>query len=191
MAVTRQEKIKKVVEERQEGIIVLEDVHDPHNVQAVVRTAEGFGFQKIYLIFEKEKVFDPKKIGRETSSSANKWVDYKIFMSTKEAIAQLKKEGWSIWATVLDKKAEKLDQVKFDNRKKIAVVFGNEHRGVSNQMNIAADKHLYIPMTGMVQSFNISVTAGIVMWEMTKQRKQTYKLNEEEKNRIEEDFLFR
>ena len=71
----RRGKISKVIERRQEGVIVLEDIHDPHNAAAVWRSCDGFGFQKVYLIFEKEKVFNPKKIGKASSSSANKWLD--------------------------------------------------------------------------------------------------------------------
>jgi len=73
----RQNKIQRVIEQRQEGVIVLEDIHDPYNAAAVWRSADGFGFQKVYLVFEKEKTFNPKKIGKASSSSANKWLDLK------------------------------------------------------------------------------------------------------------------
>ena len=60
----REKKIKRIIKLRQEGVIVLEDIHDPHNAAAVMRTAEAFGFQKIFFIFEKETIYDPKKIGK-------------------------------------------------------------------------------------------------------------------------------
>jgi len=166
---TREEKIKRVMSNRQEGVIVLEDIHDPHNAMAVCRTAEGLGFQKIYLIFDKEIGFDPKKIGRASSSSANKWLDFKIFKTAIECYSELKKEKYEIWATVLDKEAESLFESKL-TKEKIAIVIGNEHRGLSETAINRADKKLYIPMRGMVQSFNLSVTAAIIMWEISKQR---------------------
>jgi len=168
---SRENKILSILEKRQEGIIVLEDVHDPHNVQAVVRTAEGLGFGKIGLIFEKEEYFNPKRIGKKTSSSANKWVDYEIFRSSKEAFKKLREEGYEIVVSVLDKEAKSIYKEKFLN-KKIALVMGNEHRGVSETAIKMADRKIYIPMEGMVQSFNISVAAGIMMYEVSRQRKE-------------------
>jgi tRNA (guanosine-2'-O-)-methyltransferase len=166
---TREEKIRRVMGQRQKGVIVLEDIHDPHNAMAVCRTAEGFGFQNIYLIFDKEVGFDPKKIGKASSSSANKWLDFKIFKSAKECYKELKNEKYEIWATVLEKEAESLLESKLI-KEKIAIVIGNEHRGLSKMAINLADKKLYIPMRGMVQSFNLSVTAAIIMWEITRQR---------------------
>jgi len=182
----RENKIRKVLEQRQEGIIVLEDVHDPHNVQAVVRTAEGLGFGKIGLIFEKEEYFNPKRIGKKTSSSANKWVDYQIYRSSKEAFEKLKEEGYEIVVSVLDKEAKSIYKEKFLG-KKIALVMGNEHRGVSETAVKMADRKIYIPMEGMVQSFNISVAAGIMMYELSRQRKEEggkkYKTKTKKNNR--------
>jgi tRNA (guanosine-2'-O-)-methyltransferase len=166
---TREEKIKRVIENRQEGIIVLEDVHDPHNIGAVCRSAEGLGFQKIWLIFEREKEFNPKRVGKGSSSSANKWLDFEIFKSTEEAIIKLKEMGFEVWATTIGKKAANLWRAKFKS-KKIAVILGNEHRGVTTRATKMADKLVTIPMKGMVQSFNISVAGAMVMGEICRQR---------------------
>lgn len=169
MKTDREIKKQKVAENRQEGIIVLEDIHDPHNAAAVWRSADCFGFQKIYLIFEKEESFNPKRIGKESSSSANKWLDFEIFRSTEECIKKLKADGYTTYATVLDKEAKKLQITNFKLRK-TALMFGNEHRGLSEAAIKMADKKIYIPMKGMVQSLNLSVTAGICMWEIMRQR---------------------
>jgi len=165
----REEKIKKVISKRQEGIIVFEDIHDPHNVAASCRSADGFGFQKIYLIFKSEKSFNPKKMGKTSSGSANKWLDFKIFKSTKECLEELKEDGFEIWATVLDKEAVDISEANF-LKNKLAIMFGNEHRGLSKEAIKGADKKIYIPMKGMVQSFNLSVSAAIVMYEINRQR---------------------
>jgi tRNA (guanosine-2'-O-)-methyltransferase len=190
MAEKRQEKIREVIKRRQEGVIVLEDIHDPHNAAAVWRSCDGFGFQKVYLIFEKEKPFNPKKVGKTSSSSANKWLDFKIFRSTKAGIEELKKDGYKIAATVLDKGAKKLSEVDFKT-KKVAIMLGNEHRGLSETALKLADEKIYIPMKGMVQSFNLSVTAAIVMYEIDRQRRgEKFSLSKKEKGEIEKRWEY-
>ena len=184
MVEKRKGKLLKVIQQRQEGVIVLEDIHDPHNAAAVWRSCDGFGFQKVYLIFDKEKAFNPKKIGKASSSSANKWLDFKIFKSTKKCLLELKKDGFKIVATVLDKEAINLQSSDF-KLQKVAIMLGNEHRGLSETAISLADEKVYIPMKGMVQSFNLSVTAAVVMYEVSKQRGDgDYRLIEEEKKEI-------
>jgi len=97
----RLRKIKRVMENRQEGIIVLENIADPHNAAAVWRTAEAFGFQKIYLVYSKEKAINPKKIGKASSASANKWLSFTTFRNTDECYKKLHKDGYKIYATVI------------------------------------------------------------------------------------------
>ncbi len=167
---TRQKKINKVMENRHQGIIVLEDIHDPHNAAAVWRSADAFGFGKIYIIFDQEKVFNPKKVGKASSSSANKWLDFEIFKSTSECYKKLKEEGYKIYATVLDGEAKDLSLSDIRSQEKTAIVLGNEHRGLSQMAIEGADQKIYIPMLGMVQSLNLSVTAGILMWEYGRQK---------------------
>lgn len=170
----RSEKVKNVVNNRQEGIIVLEDIHDPHNAQAVIRSCDCFGFHTVYIIFEKEKQFNPTKMGKLASSSANKWLDYKYFSSTEECYADLKKNGYKTYATILDKEAQSIYDYDFTENKKVALVFGNEHAGISEYAASHADHKLYIPMNGMIQSLNLSVTAAICMFEVTRQRQENF-----------------
>ena len=166
---SRQEKIKKVIDNRQEGVMVLENIADPHNGAAVWRTADAFGFQKIYLVYSKEKPINPKKTGKASSASANKWLSFKTFKNIDECYKELRKDGYKIYATVLEKKAKEIRETRFE-KKKIALVFGNEHRGLSDEAIKGADEKVYIPMKGMVQSLNISVTAAILMYEVERQR---------------------
>lgn len=168
---TRAEKIERVMRDKHQGIIVLEDIHDPHNAAAVWRSADCFGFGKIYIIFDQEKTFNPKKVGKASSSSANKWLDFEIFKSTVECYEKLKKDGYKIYATILDKEATDLSLSDIRSQEKTALVFGNEHRGISQMAAAGADEKIYIPMLGMVQSLNLSVTAGILMWEYMRQIK--------------------
>lgn len=164
----RQEKINKVKDNRKKAIVILEDIHDPHNAAAVWRSCDAFGIGTVYLIFDKEKEFDPKKIGKSSSSSANKWIDFRIFHSTKECLDQVNKEGYTTYATILDKKAKSIYETQFVD--KAAICFGNEHTGLSKTAMKMADKKIYIPMMGMVQSLNLSVTAGICVFEYGRQR---------------------
>lgn len=165
----RLEKFKKIASARQEGVVVLEDIYDPHNAAAVLRSCEGLGLQKVYFIFSKEKKFNPEKIGFMTSASANKWLEYKIFASVKDCYKVLKKQGFVVYATVLEEKAKSIFETNL-TRPKIALVFGNEHRGLSKQAVKLSDEHIYIPMQGFVQSFNLSVTVAVCVYEMFRQR---------------------
>ncbi len=154
---------------RQEGVVVLEDIYDPHNAAAVLRSCEGFGIQKVYYIFNKERKYNPQKVGFVSSASANKWLEFKTFTSAKECYNVLKKQGYIIYATILGAKAKSIFKADF-TEPKIALVFGNEHRGLSKQAVKLAHLQVYVPMQGFVQSFNLSVTAAICLYEMFRQR---------------------
>jgi tRNA (guanosine-2'-O-)-methyltransferase len=171
---SRLQKIRKVAASRQQGVVVLEDIHDPHNAAAVLRTCDAFGIQKVCFIFDKGKKFNPRKIGKATSSSANKWLDFEVFTSAKECFSKLKRQGYTIVTTVLDAKAKSIFKTKFTNPK-TALVFGNEHAGLSEAAIKLSDTHIYIPMQGFVQSMNLSVTAAICIYEVFRQRQRSKK----------------
>lgn len=168
----RIERITTVVKNRQSGIIVvLEDIHDPHNGAAIMRTCDAIGIQNVWFIFDKEKKYNPKKIGKASSSSANKWLDFKIFDSALSCFKTLKQEHYKIIATAFTPNATSLLSKKFDEEN-IAILVGNEHAGLSEYAIKNADEVIQIPMMGFVQSLNVSVATAIVLWEITKQRKQ-------------------
>jgi len=164
----RKRKIESVAAHRQSGlIVVLEDIHDPHNAAAILRTCDALGIQNVYFIFEKEKEYDPKIVGKASSATANKWLDFTIFTSTEQCISTLKSEGYTILATALTTKSESLKNTKFPE-KKIALFVGNEKEGLSNFALTHSDRTIMIPMMGFVQSLNVSVATAIVLWEITK-----------------------
>ena len=169
MTPQREEKLKKVLASRQQGVVVLEDIHDPHNAAAIFRTCDAFGIQKVCLIFEQEKRFNPRRAGSLSSASANKWLDFEIFTSTKRCLNTLKRRGYHIIATALDEKAKPFRKAKFI-KPKTALLFGNEHRGLSIEAIRLAHETVYISMKGLVQSLNLSVTAAICLAEMERQR---------------------
>lgn len=194
MHTSRTQRILSVLDRRQQGIIVLEDIHDPHNAAAVLRSIDAFGFQTAYFIFEKEKAYNPKRVGKLSSASANKWLTVEKYSSTKDCYDKLKSEGYTIYATTLESKAPlNLYETLPTLGPKIALVFGNEHTGISDYARDHADHHLYIPMQGFVQSFNISVSAALVMGEITRKRTgegmERYLLSTEEKSNLASRWL--
>jgi tRNA (guanosine-2'-O-)-methyltransferase len=188
----RLDKIENIVKNRRKDIVVvLEDIYDPHNAQAVFRSCDAFGIQNIYIIFENQKPFDPRSIGKSISTSSNKWLDFFIYYSTKKCLNYLKQKGYTIIATSLDKGTDVLFGHKFQE-KKIALIFGNEHAGLSRRALDVADKKLMIPMQGMVQSFNLSVSAGIFLFEVTRQKQKSLGLfSEKEQKSIITNLLKR
>jgi tRNA (guanosine-2'-O-)-methyltransferase len=170
LSTSRLKKFQQVSRDRQSGLVlVLEDIHDPHNAAAILRTCDGLGIQDVYVIFEHEAFYNIKKIGKVSSSSANKWLTFHIFRSAKECFKELKKKGYIITITILDKDADNLFTANLTD-KKLALVVGNEHRGVSPEAIKLSDRKLYLPMQGFVQSFNVSVTAALFLYEIVRQR---------------------
>lgn len=164
----RKEKIIAVASARQDSLrLVLENVHDPHNVSAVFRSCDAVGIPKVSLIYNIEKY---PKIGSKSSASAFKWVQKEKFADVKTCYQTLRNEGFTILASSL--KANSLNLYELDLTKKVALVFGNEHRGISDEAEEFADTIFYIPMHGMVQSLNISVAAAVTLYEAMRQRTQ-------------------
>ena len=190
----RRRRVHQVVSNRQQGVVVLEDIHDPHNAAASFRSCEAFGFQRVCLIFEQEEPFNPRKEGKATSASANKWLDFCIYGSTEACLNDLKGEGYELIATVVDPQAESIFEARFETPK-IALLFGNEHRGLSPKAVEMADRRVTIPMVGMVRSLNLSVTVALFLYEVTRQRRvlgmERYLLPPEERERLVQDFLQR
>ena len=164
----RKNKIYKVLEQRQPDLtIVMENIHDPHNVSAMLRSADAVGIHEVNLIYTSAKY---PKIGSKSSSSANKWITRKKFPSVQDCYAHLRNNGFQILATRLDEHAQQL--YDFDLTKPTAFVFGNEHAGVTDKAADLADATVYIPMMGMIQSLNVSVACAVTIYEALRQRIQ-------------------
>ena len=187
-------RFREVVRQRQQGVVVLEDVHDPHNAQAVFRTADSLGFQQICLVFDQEKPYDPRSIGHQSSSSANKWLSFSIYSHIDECVPSLQNDGFELVATVPDPEAESVFTARL-LAPRVALLIGNEHRGLSGAAIAAADRRLTIPMAGMVQSLNLSVTAAICLFEITRQRRaaglEQYLIDQAAQADLHEDFRSR
>ncbi len=159
-------KITAAVKARQFSLrVVLENIHDPHNVSAIFRTCDAVGVPKVTLLYTVESF---PKISKTSSASSRKWVDHEKCDNTEKCFRKLKKEGFKIIATALNEKAKNLYDL--DLTQKVAIVMGNEHRGVSDEVLKYADEILYIPMRGMIQSLNVSVATAVILYEAQRQR---------------------
>ena len=175
---------------RTDLVIVLEDIYDPHNAAAIFRTCDSFGIQDVYVIFENEKMFDPRRVGKKSSSSANKWIDFHMYTSTKECVRALKSKNFTVVGSVLREGAQTIYGYVWPE--KTALILGNEYSGLSQQAQSMCDQFIYIPMSGMVQSLNVSVAAGILIADLcTKHNKSNYFLSSVEQTVLVTNLLKR
>lgn len=190
----RLEKITRLVKGRQAGMtLLLEDLHDPHNAGAIMRSCDAFGVQEVHLVFDQQKPFNPKRLGHASSSSANKWLDFRRHESIESAAAYLKSAGYELVATALEEDSKSVFEAKLD-APKIALMVGNEHRGLSDRALQLADQKVIIPMRGIVQSLNVSVATALLLFEITRRRiasGQLKSLSDEARSQLIQSLSFR
>jgi tRNA (guanosine-2'-O-)-methyltransferase len=162
----RLNRLVQVIRHRQPDLtVVMENIHDPHNVSAVLRSCDAAGVMEVQLIYTD---VDFPTIGKKSSASAKKWVELRQFKSVNDCYKKLHEEGFTIFATYLEEKAKSLFEINMT--KKVAIVVGNEHKGVSTEAAQSADGILKIPMFGMIQSLNVSVATAVILFEAVRQR---------------------
>ena len=167
MTPERQERLLNVLNKRQHDItLVLENVFDPHNISAVMRTCDAVGVQEIFVL--NSKIPPHKKWGAKSSSSAAKWLTIHQFTNLEECVAALRDRYDTVLTTHLSSDAKPLHEIDFT--KKIALVFGNEHAGVSDEMRNLADGNFIIPQVGIIKSLNISVACAVTLYEAFRQK---------------------
>ncbi len=168
----RLNKLRRIARQRQSGLtVIIEDVFDPHNLGAITRSCDAFGIQEINIIFDTHPEFDPKEVGKNSSTATNKWLNYRAHHGSEKALRTLKEEGWHIVATALDPNAESIFEADL-SQPRLALLLGNEKDGLSATALRAADRLVTIPMRGIAQSMNVSVTAALFLYEVTRQRRQ-------------------
>ena len=167
MTPEREKRISDVLHHRQPGLaVVLENVFDPHNISAVMRSCDAVGIQDIFVL--NTKIPKHKKWGRRSSSSAAKWLTVHEFDNSKECFAELRKRFDKIYTTHLSTDAVSVFDIRFTDR--IALVFGNEHDGVSEESRSLSDGNFIIPQVGMIKSLNISVACAVTIYEAFRQK---------------------
>lgn len=169
MTPEREAKIKKVLSLRQAGLaVVMENVHDPHNISAVMRTCDAVGVQDIYIL--NTMIPRHKKFGKNSSASALGWLTIHEYDNTDECMQAVKVRYHDVFATHLGVKSHSLYDLNLSQN--VALVFGNEHAGVTEDCLKYCDGNFIIPQVGMVQSLNISVACAITLYEAFRQRLQ-------------------
>ncbi len=167
MTPERKHKLTSVLNKRQSDIaIVMENVFDPHNISAVMRTCDAVGVQDIYIL--NTKIPRHKKWGARSSSSAAKWLTVHQYENATDCFASLRKQYSKILTTHLSSDAIGLYEIDFTNS--VALVFGNEHSGVSEEIRQLADGNFLIPQSGIIQSLNISVACAVTLYEAYRQK---------------------
>jgi len=168
MTPERKSKLESVLSKRQNDItVVLENVFDPHNISAVMRTCDAVGVQEIYVL--NTKIPRHKKWGAKSSSSAAKWLTVYQFENADECFAELRKKYSKILTTHLS--GDALNLYEIDLTQSTALVFGNEHSGVSEEIRRLADGNFIIPQSGIIRSLNISVACAVTLYEAYRQKK--------------------
>lgn len=181
----RREKMSYVLANRTRHVsVVVEDIFQPHNANAVIRSCEIFGVQDVQVI-EKKNVFS---VASTIAMGASKWIDITRYKETADCITNLKKRGYRIVATTPHDTAVSLHELPLDN--KMALLFGTESTGLSKEALEQADEFVTIPMYGFTESFNISVSVALclqhiitalhqsdIAWQLTEEERIDVQLN--------------
>jgi tRNA (guanosine-2'-O-)-methyltransferase len=165
---TREERIKKVMKQRRSDFcLVLENLQEEQNISAIVRTTEAFGVGLVCIIHQKDK---KPKLSKGVSSGASKWLNIEYFTSTKKCFQSLKTKGYQLIGALVNPESEVLWNQDFSG--KVAIVVGNEPQGLSKDAQKLVDKNIYLPMFGLTESLNVSVAAGIFLYEVIRNKEK-------------------
>ncbi len=192
MTPERNKRLTDVLVKRQPDLtVVLENVFDPHNISAVMRTCDAVGIQDIFIL--NTKIPRHKKWGERSSSSAAKWLTIHQYEDAVECFSALRKRYKKIYTTHLSSDAISLHQL--DLTEPVALVFGNEHSGVSEEIITLADGNFIIPQVGIIQSLNISVACAVSVYEAYRQKNNAghydkQKIEGEQLNKLRTDWGF-
>lgn len=187
----RMQRMDEVLEKRTRYITsAIEDIYQPHNASAVLRSSDCFGLQDVHII-ENRNPWNPSPV---VSLKADQWLTVNRYKkednNTAECISSLKNQGYHIVGTSLTERSIPLVKLSLD--KPVALIFGNEKEGISELVEQEADELMKIPMYGFSQSFNISVSAAIIFSHLRTRLETSninWKLSEEEKELIKLDWF--
>ncbi len=198
MTPRRLEKFKKVVSCRQPDLtVILENVWDPHNVGAVLRSCDSVGIKEIFVLNTEEKLVDRQEliIGKRTSMGTSKWVDVHFYIDPIACFDHVRQNHPLVLGTHLGRNAKNLYEL--DLTKPLALLFGNEMSGISEQVLNMCDGNFVIPQVGMAESLNISVACAVTIYEAYRQRKakgiydDNNKMTQEMQNALVADYIQR
>lgn len=169
MTSQRFNRLTSVLEHRQPDLtVILENVFDPHNVSAVLRTCDAVGIQDIYIL--NDRIPPHKKWGYKSSSTAAEWLTVYQFTDAESCFNEIKKKYSKIYTSYLGETSQ--DIYKMNLAESAALVFGNETYGVSDNIRKYSDGDFIIPQVGIIKSLNISVACAITLYEAFRQKKE-------------------
>jgi tRNA (guanosine-2'-O-)-methyltransferase len=148
--------------------VILENVFDPHNVSAVMRTCDAVGIQEVYIL--NDKIAPQKKWGYRSSSTASEWLTVHQFTDIVQCFTEVKKKYEKVYSTHFTNEAN--DVFDLNLTESIALVFGNETLGVSDEVLRYSDGNFVVPQVGIIKSLNISVACAITLYEAFRQKRQ-------------------
>ena len=167
MTPERTDRLNAVLNKRQLNLtVILENVADPHNISAVMRTCDAVGIQEIFIV--NTVIPRHKKWGAKSSSSAAKWLTIHQFTDVQECFQAVRSRYNKIYTTHLSTDAVDLYELNLTDS--VALVFGNEHSGVSDELIAMADGNFIIPQVGIIKSLNISVACAVSLYEAFRQK---------------------
>ncbi|MBN8785291.1 MAG: RNA methyltransferase [Terrimonas ferruginea] len=167
MTPERKQKLSRVLSSRQFDLtVVLENVFDPHNISAVMRTCDAVGIQDIFIL--NTRIPRHPKFGPRSSSGAAKWLTVHQFEDTEACFKAVRSRYSRVYTTHLADDAVSLYDMNLTES--VALVFGNEHTGVSDEIRAIADGNFLIPQMGIISSLNISVACAVSLYEAFRQK---------------------
>ncbi len=165
--------------------VCLEQVHKPHNVSAIIRTADAVGVHQVHAVWPTTRM----RTLVSSAAGSNSWVSVKTHPTIGDAVGHLKAQGMQILATNLSARA--VDFREVDYTRPTCVLLGQEKTGITEEALALADQDIVIPMIGMVQSLNVSVASALILYEAQRQRqnaglyhRDNSMLDEEEQQRL-------
>ena len=190
MSPERTDKLLQVLHRRQPDLtVILENVFDPHNISAVMRTCDAVGIHEIFVL--NSTIPRHEKFGPRSSSSADKWITVHQFETVDKCFEAVRSRYDYIFTTHLSESSVSLYDLNL--LRKTALVFGNEHSGCSEEIISKADGNFLIPQVGIIQSLNISVACAVSIYEAYRQKKaaghyENPKLPQEELQKLYRDW---
>lgn len=163
----RKARFEEVLANRQGSLtLLLENVKDPHNIAAILRSADSVGVQDIYLLDTDNREIE--LAGRRAARSAEIWTSIHSYNNLPDCVAAIRNRGYKIWGTHLGSGAHSLYEMDLTGR--IALAFGNERYGLSNELLDHCEGNFMIPQKGMIRSLNVSVACAVTLYEAYRQR---------------------
>lgn len=170
MEASREEKIRNLVQNRQFDLtVILENVDDPHNIGAVLRSCDSVGIREVFVLYTRPGLQNHKlELGKRTSAGSRKWVDVYLYREVEACMEHVRRNYEQVFATHLASDAKSLYEL--DLGQSVALMFGNEAEGLSDLALSHADGNFIIPQVGMAQSLNVSVACAVSLYEAYRQR---------------------